>query len=347
MANYVKGIGDPKTLQNEILPSFDAKIFQYITQNSPGICAVDSNRFALTNIDRGVSIGPGMMQAFGYFGMSDSPIDLTFVFPSGSSQYSTVYAEINLSVTPHQFAIKATPQSSTTAVSLFQDNLAQMPSGLYQLPLYSLTINSNQTITSSDQRQLINKPEHAKNCEQAINSTNAVNLNGTIASGVIAITQAITDNSTKVATTALVNLKTAITRSGITLRYEPIEVLQYVSRRRLYIDITGDALARITNGIGLLGIKMQNISTYNSPLFAFKFYELGSINQGDNILFQIMRNTTGDTMENYIFNIELKNASKITLRMNAYTQLSNSVNFTEPPVANYFITGYVKDVFIK
>lgn len=183
MANYLKGLGDLHTRQNEILPSFDAKIFQYITQNSPGICALDSNKFVLTNIDRGVSIGPGMMQAFGYFGLSDTQTDFTFVYPTGSAQYSIVYAEINLAIVPHQFAVKASPQGSVSNMPLVQDDLGQTPSGIYQLPLYLLTINSNQTITTSDQRISITKPQYAKHAENADLATVAQTANTLAPSG--------------------------------------------------------------------------------------------------------------------------------------------------------------------
>jgi len=205
MATYLKGIGDSLSRVNEIIPSFDAKIFNYLCQNSGGgICWSESNRFALTHVDRGVNIGAGMAHAYGYFGMSDSVVRLDFIPPSGSAQYARVMAEINLSTTPHRFNIRATAQSSTTNISLTQNNLSTTPSGIYQIPLYLLTIHSNGTITATDQRTSFTKPEHAKNAEHSTSATNATNLvsGGNIASNVTATTQSASDNSTRIATTA-------------------------------------------------------------------------------------------------------------------------------------------------
>lgn len=242
MANYLKGIGDVKTGKNEILPSFDAKILRYITQNAAGVSWTEANKFALTVIDRGIQVGAGMVQAFGYFGMSDSPTQLTFVYPAGSAQYSRIYAEINLSVTPHQFEIKATSQSTTSNIPLLQDDLSAMPSGVYQVPLYLLTINSNNTITYTDQRVNNTKPEHAKNAEnaaQATNSTHANNLatGGTIASNVTATTQAQSDNTTKVATTAYVRAAVEaiknITQGSISIQFAHTSVAANWVRRQV------------------------------------------------------------------------------------------------------------------
>ena len=172
MASYLKGIGDALNGSNEILPSFDAKIYNYLTQNEAGIVGTEPSKFPLTVIDRGVQIGAGMVHAMGYFGMTDSPTQLNFVYPTGSPQYARIYAEINLSVTPHQFKIKSTAQSSTTNIALIQDDLKVAPSGIHQIPLYLLTINPNNTITSVDQRAMLSAPQRAMNAD---------NVTGTIA----------------------------------------------------------------------------------------------------------------------------------------------------------------------
>jgi len=210
MANYLKGIGDPQTRVNEIIPKFDAQIFNFLAQCVPGICWSETNRFALTTITRGVRIGAGMCQAHGYFGMSDALTQLDFITPTSGNQFVRVFAEINLSVTPHRFSVRATAQSTSSNIALTQNNLSTTPNGVYQIPLYLLTLATNGTITSTDQRPQMTKPEHAKNAEQATNATNATNLTGTgtIATGVTAVTQTQATNNTRVATTAYV--RTAI-----------------------------------------------------------------------------------------------------------------------------------------
>ena len=208
MANYVKGIGDALTGANEIMPLFDAKIFNYILQNQAGVIGgAETQRFNLTTIPRGVQIGAGTAQAQGYFAMSDSPAQLNFIYPSGSAQFVRVFAEINLAVIPHKFEIRATPQGGSTNITLIQDNLATSPNGIHQIPLYLLRINPNQTITiEQDQRNILNRllnAQHALNADDATRATHLV-AGGTIASTVTAITQAAGNNSAQVATTAFV-----------------------------------------------------------------------------------------------------------------------------------------------
>jgi len=220
MANYVKGIGDATSRINEIIPKFDAQILNFLIQSTPGVCWSETNRFAIATSGRSVLISAGMVHAYGYFGMSDAITQIDFVMPTSATQYARIYAEINLSVTPHRFSIKATAQSSSSNIGLTQNNLATTPSGVYQIPLYLLTISSNGVITATDQRPQNTKPEHAKNAEQSINSTNANNLvsGGTIASNVTAVTQAQSDNTTKLATTAYVRSAIA-TLQAITTTY--------------------------------------------------------------------------------------------------------------------------------
>lgn len=154
MAFLLKGIGDSVTGQNEIVPSFDAKIFNFISATEPCVVSSETDRFNITLQDRAVTIGSGMAFAYGYFGMSDSNTKLNFVTPSSANQYAKVYAEFNLSSTPQTFSIKSTPQSNSSVIDLTQDNLNQTPSGIYQLPLYLLTLYTNGTVGMQDLRVL-------------------------------------------------------------------------------------------------------------------------------------------------------------------------------------------------
>ena len=194
MAFFLKGHGDPATGQNEILPSFDAMIYAYLAQNGAGVCNT-GNLFACTTTDRGVSIAAGLCYVNGYFGMSDSPTLLNVTFPSGSAQFARVFAEVNLSVTPHRFQIRASNQSTSNNIPLIQDNLAIAASGIHQIPLFLLQINSNRTIGITNQRNMLNR------IDQAQNSVNAGNLTGTIETAVTGVTQAENNNSTRIATT--------------------------------------------------------------------------------------------------------------------------------------------------
>lgn len=182
MGYILKGIGDAVTGRNEIIPTFDAKIFNFYAQVQPGVVATEINKFQLTLIDRGVVIGQGLAHAFGYFGMSDASVTFNFVIPSSQTQYAKVYVEIDLSARPQSFAVKVTPQTNTTVIDLQQDDLREITTGIYQIPLYLITIQTNGTITFTDQRNLLervayashsNEANHTPEADHSINSDNA------------------------------------------------------------------------------------------------------------------------------------------------------------------------------
>lgn len=172
MANYLKGIGDAATRTNEILPSFDARINGFLIGHTSGILKNEYNEFAATAIDRGVLVKAGMMQAYGFFGCTDADTRINFVMPSTTS-YLHLYAEIDLSVVPNRFEIKATSMSNSSAWSPRQDNLKTVTNGKYQFPLWLVTLTAS-TIMLSDRRVYIDKPLNAKNAEAATNATNVI-----------------------------------------------------------------------------------------------------------------------------------------------------------------------------
>lgn len=154
MAYSLKGIGDSVTGKNEITPQFDAKINNFLVTLEPSVVGSESRKFALAIIDRGVTIGPGMAFAYGYFGLSDATVQFNYVPPSSQTQYSTVYAEFDLSKTPQAFSIKTTPQTDNSVISLLSDNLNEIPSGVFQLPLYLITIKPGGSISYKDLRKV-------------------------------------------------------------------------------------------------------------------------------------------------------------------------------------------------
>lgn len=173
MGYILKGIGDALTGKNEIVPTFDAKIFNFYSQMNPGVVGSESNKFPVTIVDRGVVIGPGLAHAYGYFGMSDAPVQFNFVIPSTATQYAKVYVEFDLSARPQAMAIKVTPQSDTSVIELLSDNLSTLTTGIHQIPLYLVTIKTDATITCSDIRTMLNRvsySKHSNNCDLATNS---------------------------------------------------------------------------------------------------------------------------------------------------------------------------------
>jgi hypothetical protein len=186
MANYLKGIGNPATRVNEILPSFDAKILNFLTGHMSGIIRGEFYEFDAYSVDRGVAVKGGLMQAHGYFGCCDTETQINFVMPS-TTQYVNLYAEIDLSVVPNRFEIKATPLSNSTAWTPRQDNLRSTTNGRFQFPLWQVRLTAT-TITLTDKRIYIQKPLNAVNAEHADSGT----------------TLAQTDSSNRVATTSYV-----------------------------------------------------------------------------------------------------------------------------------------------
>ena len=173
MGYILKGIGDKLTGKNDIIPTFDAKIFNFYSQMAPGVVGSESNKFPVTIITRGVTIGPGLAHAYGYFGMSDAPVQFNFVIPSTSTQYAKVYAEFDLSARPQSMAIKVTPQSDTSVIELISDNLSTLTTGIYQIPLYLVTIKTDASITCTDLRTILNRVSyagHSNNSDLAANS---------------------------------------------------------------------------------------------------------------------------------------------------------------------------------
>lgn len=163
MANYLKGIGDSVLRANEILPGFDARINKFLCGHTAGIIQNDYNEFSATIIDRGVIVKSGMLQAYGYFACSDIDTQINFVMPS-STNYVHIYGEIDLSIVPNKFEVKATPMSNTQEWTARQDDLKNVPNGKYQLPLWQVTLTAS-TIVLTDKRFIIDKPSDTVTAE--------------------------------------------------------------------------------------------------------------------------------------------------------------------------------------
>lgn len=178
MSYHLKGLGDALTGKNEILPFFDAKILDFIVQTECGVILGEYDHFDNQVLDRGIKIKPGMMQAKGYFAISDASVIINFVMPRSETQYARIFAEIDLSSNPHNFSIKATSQLNSPNIALEQDDITNDVTGVYQMPLYLVQLNTNNTIVVTDQRTTISKVgtvAHADRATLADNATLAAN----------------------------------------------------------------------------------------------------------------------------------------------------------------------------
>ena len=210
MAFIVKGIGDSANRINEITPRMDAEILRFLSQHAPGVwrTGVATNHFGLgvNQANLSVTVWMGIAQAFGYFAMSENTRNFNFVRPASGTQFARIFAEINLSRVPNEFRIGVTPQSTISNIALTQNDLSTVPNGIYQIPLYLITITSEGVLSFTDQRPWMERPQnvnHALNANDAIRATQLV-AGGTINTSVTAVTQAAGTNNTRVATTAFV-----------------------------------------------------------------------------------------------------------------------------------------------
>jgi hypothetical protein len=171
MANYLKGIGDAATGVNEILPVMDARIHKFFLGYTSGVVKGELYEFDAEVIDRGVIVKSGFMQAQGYFGCCDTETQINFVMPGGTN-YVHLYAEIDLSVVPNRFGIKATAASNSPDYTFRQDNLRAIQSGKYQMSLWQVTLTAN-NITLADKRAFIQKPADAAHADEATHASEA------------------------------------------------------------------------------------------------------------------------------------------------------------------------------
>ena len=209
MSFVVKGIGDQANRVNEITPRLDAQILNFISQAPPGVwwTGTAHNHFGIGISGLTMTIWMGLVQAFGYFAMSDRTQNITVIRPATGVQFARVFAEINLSRVPNEFRIGITPQSTSSNIGLIQNDLVQVPNGIHQIPLYLITINSSGVITFTDQRPRMNRIQNSEHANDSTNSVNARNLiaGGTINNTATAVTQTRTNNSTRLSTTAFVH----------------------------------------------------------------------------------------------------------------------------------------------
>jgi len=241
MANYLKGIGDAVTRVNEILPSFDARINNFLIGHASGIIRGEFNEFNANTIDRGVRIRSGMMQAHGFFGACDTDTQINFVMPS-ATRYVQIFAEIDLSVIPNRFEVKATAQSNSTAHTFRLDNLRTIPNGRFQLHLWQVTLTAT-AVTLQDRRAFIDKVRDAVNAEQATNATNAGHA--TTAGSATSATTAT--NATRVND---LNFGRNTSFNSLTVQFPSASTTEFIERKRtLYTNNSGfHIMATVSRG---------------------------------------------------------------------------------------------------
>ena len=152
-----------------------------------------------------LTIYKGYMFAYGYVGYV--PNTVLYFNKTAATQYHFVYVEIDKSVIPNTCAIKVKNNQGGNKIlptTFRQDVLSSIKTGVYQLPLYLVELDSNGIKEVVDLRSKIKHDKIKK-----VKSTNETNkITGVVEEGVVSTTYEYTDCSERLATTGFVYLAT-------------------------------------------------------------------------------------------------------------------------------------------
>lgn len=203
----ISGIGNATTRNNEITADDLAILRNYIYGWEFGVINREGWNFNATVSDNksSVIVEKGIMFAYGYFGILPESVTMPFI-KSSATQYRYIYAEIDRSVVPNTFMIKVKNNQGSNKIkptTFRQDYLTAIRTGVFQLPLWQVELNSEGIVEIKDVRDL---KDYIMKVKHTDNTTSKVT--GEISTSAIATTQPITDNSEKLATTNFVHLAT-------------------------------------------------------------------------------------------------------------------------------------------
>ena len=190
----ISGTGNSVTRINEITADDLATFRNYIIGWDSGVV----NGFDIVEqTDTSVTLSKGLMFAYSYLGYEE---EKTFYFnKTSATQYHFIYGEIDKSVVPNTFELKVKNNQGGSEVkptTFRQDILSTVKTGVFQLPLYRITLSSNgieRIEDIRDKKNAIKKARYTNRITEKIEAT------------VEAYTQNISDWSKKIATTMFVH----------------------------------------------------------------------------------------------------------------------------------------------
>lgn len=154
----IMGVGNAQTRINEITADDLAVDRNFKVGWNYGVVNRSNYNFNLLGYALNkITIGQGVMFAYGYFGYADE-FSFEFIRPS-IPQYHIIYAELDRSQIPNTCKIKAkNNQSSIKIENAFrQDILSKVKTGIFQLPLWRVKIDSSGIKEVVDLRALRNE----------------------------------------------------------------------------------------------------------------------------------------------------------------------------------------------
>lgn len=150
----IAGTGNAGTGINEISGGLTARYLYNILGYSSGVLKNALNEFDMTYTNLTFSVAGGQAVAYGYIGEITTTSEFTFTAPSANSKYYFVYLDFDLRETIKKFAVSYYDNSNSDVWSPRQDNLANNDVGRFQLPIYKIKIDSDNTITVTDLREI-------------------------------------------------------------------------------------------------------------------------------------------------------------------------------------------------
>ena len=150
----IAGTGNAVTGINEISGGLTARYLYNILGYSSGVLKDALSEFNMTYTNLTFSVSGGQAVAYGYIGEITTTSEFTFTAPSANSKYYFVYLDFDLRETIKKFAVSYYDNSNSDVWSPRQDNLANNEAGRFQLPIYKIKIDSDNTITVTDLREI-------------------------------------------------------------------------------------------------------------------------------------------------------------------------------------------------
>ena len=161
----VTGIGNEITRKNEINPD-DVAVFLNALfcgnsqKEEEAVGIIGANSFAVTaNADSSITISEGMCIVYGYLARIGETKILFNI--SALPQYWVIVAEIDRSVVPNTFSVRALNNQSLPTIgeyTLRKDRLSAIRTGVYQLPLAVVKVDGKNLSILSDERVFANYP---------------------------------------------------------------------------------------------------------------------------------------------------------------------------------------------
>lgn len=206
----ISGTGNSATRENEITADDLATIRKYIIGWDGGVI----NGFEeINSTDISITLSAGLMFAYGYLGYEK---EKSFYFnKTAATQYHFIYGEIDKSVVPNTFELKVKNNQGGSQIkptTFRQDILSMVKTGVFQLPLYRVTLSSNgieevkpvtEEIATVGVAVGFPVKNYIKRVKHADITTKKVV--GEISDTATATTQLTSDNSEKIATTMFVH----------------------------------------------------------------------------------------------------------------------------------------------